>query len=156
MKDIKNYEGLYAATEDGRIWSHKNQKFLKPETIRGYLRVQLCKDGEKKSYFVHRLICESYHENPDNLPCVNHISEDKFDNRPENLEWCTHEYNNTYGTRLKRIAESNSKPVYCIELNRTFKGLTEAAQELNLKKSNICYCLRGTRNTTGGYHWRYA
>lgn len=30
MKDIKNYEGLYAITEDGRVWSYKSNRFLKP------------------------------------------------------------------------------------------------------------------------------
>ena len=28
MKDIKGYEGLYAVTEDGKVWSYKSKKFL--------------------------------------------------------------------------------------------------------------------------------
>ena len=31
MKDIKNYEGLYAITEDGQVWSYRSKKFLKPQ-----------------------------------------------------------------------------------------------------------------------------
>ena len=42
MKDIKGYEGLYAVTSCGRVWSYKTKKFLALEEVnRGYLRAQL-------------------------------------------------------------------------------------------------------------------
>ena len=57
MKDIPGYEGLYAATEDGRIWSYRSKKFLKPSKDRySYLYVNLYKDGVRKTYRIHRLI----------------------------------------------------------------------------------------------------
>lgn len=69
MRDIPSYEGLYAATEDGRIWSYRSKKFLKPRlTKKGYYRVVLYKDGKGKDFYIHRLIAEAYLDNPENLP----------------------------------------------------------------------------------------
>lgn len=55
--------------------------------------------------FVHRLVAEAFIPNPNNLPCVNHKNENTHDNSPENLEWCTYEYNINYGGRNKRHAD---------------------------------------------------
>lgn len=88
MRDIPGYEGLYAATEDGRIWSYRRKKFLKPGKGKdGYLYVILCKDGKPKTYRIHRLVAETYLPNPLNLPQVNHLDEDKTNNALPNLEW---------------------------------------------------------------------
>ena len=152
MKDVKEYEGEYAITRDGQVWSYKRKKFLKPRLVGGYHQVVLCKDGKKKDLYIHRLVAEAYIPNPDNLPQVNHKDEDKSNNCVENLEWCDAKYNINYGTRTKKI----SKPVYCEELNRTFKSQVEAARELGLKQCNIVSCCKGRYKTTGGYHWRYA
>ena len=152
MKDIKDYKGEYAITRDGKVWSYKRKKFLKPRLVGGYHQVVLCKDGKKKDLYIHRLVAEAYIPNPDNLPQVNHKDEDKSNNCVENLEWCDAKYNINYGTRTKKI----SKPVYCEELDRTFKSQVEAARELGLKQCNIVSCCKGRYKTTGGYHWRYA
>lgn len=109
--------------------------------------MSLCKDGEQKNYLVHRLVAEAYLPNPNDLPLINHKDENKENNALPNLEWCTYEYNNSYGSR--------NKSVYCEELNRTFDGAHAAARELNLNQSNITQCCKGTRKTCGGYHWRY-
>ena len=81
MKDIKDYEGRYAVTEDGQIWSYKRKIFLKPSKNKnGYLKVVLCKEAKTKTFFVHRLVLETYCpvENMENLQ-VNHKSEIKTD-----------------------------------------------------------------------------
>ena len=57
MKDVVGYEGLYAVTSCGKVWSYKSERFLKPWKRKdGYLQVGLHKDGEKKIYLVHRLV----------------------------------------------------------------------------------------------------
>lgn len=93
--------------------------------------------------------------NHNNLPCVNHKDENKENNALQNLEWCTHEYNNSYGSRNEKVSKALSRPVYCVELNKTFDGSSAAARELGLDNSNIIKCCKGTRKTCGGYHWRY-
>lgn len=104
MKDITNYEGLYAITSCGKVWSYKSKKFLKPYFNGGYASVALSKNGKLTYPLVHRLVAEAYISNPDNLPQVNHKDEDKAHNCVNNLEWCDATYNNNYGTRTSRMA----------------------------------------------------
>lgn len=155
MKDIKNYEGLYAITEDGRVWSYRSNKFMTPAQNNGYLYVNLLKDGKLKKGYIHRLVATAFIDNPDNLPEVNHKNEDKTKNEVSNLEWCTKQYNNTYGTRNERISQKLSKPVHCIELDQVFKSVTEAAQQLNIHSPGIFRALAGRTKKAYGYHWRY-
>ena len=156
MKDIQNYEGLYAVTSCGKVYSYKRKKFLKPFKRKGgYLAVGLYKNGKTNYYLVHRLVAMAYIPNPDNLPQINHKDENKENNALQNLEWCDQSYNINYGNRNKRIAKSLGKPVFCEELNRTFDGVRAAARELGLDYSNISRCCTGERKTCGGYHWRY-
>ena len=156
MKDVVGYEGLYQVTSCGKVWSYKNERFLKPRKNNDYLRVTLCKDGEMKDYYIHRLVAEAYIPNPDNLPEVNHKDENKLNNCVNNLEWCSKDYNRNYGTRTERSALARSIPVYCLELNKVFSGISQAARELGLNPSHICECCKGKLKTTGGLHFRYA
>ena len=155
MRDIKDYEGLYAITEDGNVYSYISKKYLKPTLDKGYYRITLYKNGKIKRYLIHRLVAEAFIPNPDNLPCVNHLDEDKKNNCVSNLEWCSYEYNNNYGTRTERVSKKLFKSIYCIELDRTFDGATQAARELNLDQGSITKCCQGKRKTTGGFHFRY-
>ena len=155
-KDIKDYEGLYAITRDGNVWSYRSNKFLKPELVRGYYYVSLYKEGKGKNFRIHRLVAEAFIPNPEGLPQVNHKDECKINNCVSNLEWCDAKYNANYGTRTERIANKRSIPVYCEELNKTFYGAREAARELGLDNSNIISCCKGKYKTSGGYHWKYA
>lgn len=91
--DIKGFED-YQITDDGRVWTKKQNKYLKPSLNKGYWFVILRKDGKNYSRFIHRLIAEMFIPNPDKKPCVDHINTNRIDNRIENLRWCTYEENN--------------------------------------------------------------
>lgn len=144
---------MYAVSDDGQVWSYKSKKFLKPMSDSdGYLQVSLCKEGKVKSRKIHRLVAEAFIPNPLGLPQVNHRNEVKSDNRIENLEWCSAKDNVNYGTRTERTR----KPVYCIELDKTFESLSAAAAEVNGSVGHISNCCQGKRNTHCGYHWCYA
>ena len=120
-KDIEGYEGLYQVSNFGRIKSlpryHKTKSsYCSKERIlktihndRGYEMVGLSKNWKKKKIFVHRLVAETFIENPNNYKQVNHINEmEKDNNTVENLEWCNCKYNCNYGTRNERIRRSKS------------------------------------------------
>lgn len=89
MRDIRGYEGIYAATSDGRIVSRKTGRALKPfVNTGGYLRVNLHKAGKTSHKYVHRLIAEAFLPNPEKYPEVDHLNADRQDNRAVNLRWC--------------------------------------------------------------------
>lgn len=166
-KPIKGYEGLYMISNWGRVKSFKfgKERILKPVTnSSGYLLVILCKDRKVKAFTVHRLVAEAFLPNPHNYPCVNHKDENKQNNNVSNLEWCSAQYNNTYGTRIERVAEKNtngkySKPVLQYTLNgqfvREWLSAKQAEREGGFHQANICMCCKGKQKTHKGYIWKY-
>lgn len=104
----KNIEGYnYQVSSKGRI-RNKATKAIKKTFIndRGYAIVSLYKEKRLKTFRVHRLVAQAFLPNPKNLPEVNHKNELKTDNRVDNLEFCTREYNLAYGTRGLRQSQT--------------------------------------------------
>lgn len=156
-KDIKNYEGHYQVSNLGRVKSIKFGKEIilkQQQCMDGYYYVNLSKNGIAKRYYVHRLVAEAFIDNSDNLPCVNHKDENKQNNVVSNLEWCTHEYNNNYGTRIERC----SKTVLQFDLNgnliKEWKSLHECNRN-GFNQGDICKCCNGKRKTAKGFIWKY-
>ena len=171
-KDIKGFEGFYQVSNLGRIrslprkgkgrWGIKDYSgiVLKPVlSDRGYLKLRLYKNGGK-TFRVHRLVAEAFLPNPQNLPEVNHINENKQDNRVENLEWADRKANCQYGSRTKKIASQLSRPVIQMSLGgeilETFASSREVERKLNFSASHINECCNGKRKTSNGYKWEYA
>ena len=85
-KNIKNYEH-YEIYEDGRVFNLKTKKFLKGSLgENGYLYYRLSKDNKKKMFYAHRLVAETFLNNEQNLPIVNHKDGNKLNNNVSNLE----------------------------------------------------------------------
>ena len=157
MKDIKGYEGLYAVTSCGKVWSYINEKFLVPDISNsGYLRVSLYKEGKFKKYYIHRLVAEAYIPNPDNLTQVNHRDENKTNNCLQNLEWCDAKYNINYGTCITKISNSHKIPILQYDLDgnfiREWSSATDVGREV---KGGICDCLKGRKKSAYGFIWKY-
>ena len=99
MKDISGYEGRYAVTEDGRVWSYprhgvRKGRWLKPGLSSGYLLVSLCGGTQNpKTQLVHRLVALTYLPNPNNLACVCHKDDNHSNNQKDNLWWGSHQDN---------------------------------------------------------------
>lgn len=158
MKDIQGYEGLYAITDQGQVWSYRKKGFLVPRDKNGYYQVHLTdRDGKLIDYAIHRLVAQAFIPNPENKPTVQHEDEDKHNNNVSNLSWATYSEQVNYGTRNERTAMAISIPVYCVELNKVFIGATAAAKEVGLSSgSTITQCCRNPKKTAAKYHWRYA
>lgn len=97
VKPIKGWEDLYTISSDGKVFSIRSQKYLKPRlSMDGYERVALSRGrGYRREYRVHRLVAEAFIENPNNLPQVNHKDFNVRNNCLENLEWCSN-YDNAH------------------------------------------------------------
>ena len=124
----------------------------------GYNYVILVSGLDKpKAIKVHRLVAEAFIPNPDNLPYVNHMNENKTDNRVENLEWCDAKYNNTYGTRINRCIDKISKPVGLFIndlLVKTYKNAIETSID-GYTHSRVIDCLKGRTDTYKGVKFKY-
>jgi len=100
-KTINNYPN-YVVSESGVIINTKKNLKLTQYKRKGYLFVTLSNNNKSKQCRVHRLVAEAFVENPNNYDCINHIDENKENNHYSNLEWCNHQYNNTFGNRIKK------------------------------------------------------
>lgn len=93
---IKGFEGYYEISNQGNVAKVTTSKrvLLKPYANKnGYLRIKLTKDGKRKAFYIHRLVCHAFHPNPDNLPEVDHINRVRTRNWSDNLRWVTREEN---------------------------------------------------------------
>lgn len=155
-KDIRDFEGLYQVNENGDVFNSKGVK-LKPEMTRnGYLRVSLSnKEVSHQRHLVHRLVAESFIPNPNELPQVNHINEDKTDNRVENLEWCTPLENLNHSHVIDKASVAKEHKIKCVTTGEMFNSIKEAAIKYDLHHSNLVACCNGRRNKCGGFEWEY-
>lgn len=152
-KVIPQYEN-YEASTLGRIRNKTTKYVLKPhKNNRGYLTYSILKKQVKG----HRLVAQTFIPNPKNLSEVNHIDENKENNKVDNLMWCTHQENSSWGTRNKRIAQTLNKKVMQFDLNNNFLKEWNSIKEAKIY-TNSCHigcCCSGKRKTAGGYIWKY-
>ena len=156
-RDIKGFEGKYMVSNLGRAKSlnYRNtgkEKIMKPQDNgKGYLFVQLCKDGKVKNCRINRLVAQAFLPNTNNLPEVNHKDENPKNNCVDNLEWCTRQYNVDY---------SLSKAVIGIDkvsgLILEFPSTMEASRQTGIDHRRINDCLKGRQKSAKGFYWFYA
>ena len=96
---IKNEDGSfdseYSVGTDGNVYSLKFNKVRKmKQGGTTYGLVNISKNGKQISKAVHKMVCRTFHPNPENKPCVDHINRNIRDNRPENLRWVCYRENN--------------------------------------------------------------
>lgn len=145
MVDIKGFEGLYAITSCGKVWSYRSKKFLSPsKTPNGYYHVLLqCKE-KKICRNIHRLVAEAYLDNPYGKDTVDHIDGNPENNNVNNLQWLTHTENKVKGKRGKVCK------IVCVDDGRIFDTQKECANFYGLDSGNVNKVIMGKLKTTGG------
>lgn len=148
---------MYKISRDGRIFSTKTRSILRQQKNGSASYVGLRIDNKTKSCAVHRLVATAYIPNPKQLKVVNHINGDQYDNRIENLEWCSHSENSLHAS-LTGLFKTHNRPVIQkqngVELAR-FRNIKDASVSVNLTRSAISAAVRGVHKTAGGYTWEY-
>ena len=142
-KPIKGWEGYYEIDNMGNFYSldrvitvyDNGRVYQKPikgrvtkghKTEHGYMSVQMCRGNKKEHKYVHQLVAEAFIPNPNGYDVVNHIDENKQNNRADNLEWCTQYYNLNYrGARERQTAKTRGRTQPPEERAKRSKSLKE-------------------------------
>lgn len=158
-KKAKGYEN-FEVSSIGRIKNKALNLIKKQRTSKnGYLIVTLKENGIQHTEYVHRLVAKAFIDNPHNLPAVNHIDENRQNNRVENLEWCDTRYNNCFAGRAIRIGEHHKKhsplrkQIRNADTGEMFPSVREAARQTGVSCTAILACLNGKQKHAAGKRW---
>lgn len=196
-KDIIGYEGTYMVSNLGNVKSldriidvvNKNgsyKRFIKGTSIntrlnnRGYVMIDLKINGGKVTKLLNRIVAETFIDNPNSLPQVDHIDGNKQHNESSNLEWVTQSENikRAHLTGLNKISEESKlrlsknvtgiapkdrkKEVIQMDLSDNeiarFESLISTSKALDIDRTSIRDAITGRRGakTAKGFKWKFA
>lgn len=178
-KSVKGFEGIYEISNFGNLKSFKKEKngyiLSNVNKKKGYVSVILKSKELKKSTRIHRLVAETFLENPENKSQVNHINGIKNDNRLVNLEWCTSSENVNHSIRMNENQlngminyNQNIRPKKIVQKSlsglkiEVFNNSKEAFLKTGVCARNILQVASKTeykkglkRSQAGGYKWDF-
>ena len=99
----------YDVRENGEIIGPRGKPLSCHVSNAGYARVWI--RGKNRS--VHRMVAQTWVENPEGKPCVNHKDGNKLNNHANNLEWTTQSENqkHAYDTGLQKGYKPSGVPL---------------------------------------------
>ena len=146
-KDIPGYEGLYQASNYGRVasirYGFKIRSLVRNPT--GYLQCAFRINNKIKTLLVHILVANTFNDRCDDCTQVDHINNVKADNRSSNLQWVTRSINikNNYSRGVNTIEKQGAKgkkvEIFDLEDNSlgVFDKLSDAAEYFDIHKGNL-------------------
>lgn len=159
-KAMPGFEGYYEISNKGRVksifWSGR---ILKPMCNgNGYMYFTPIKnkDGDKRNYYIHRAVAETFISNPLNKEEVNHKNLNKSDNRIDNLEWVTRKENARHARRnikfkvsniqreklISRNKKMSSRPLINANSGKIYPSIIAASKDIGISYSRIKYGLK--------------
>ena len=147
-KDIPDYEGLYQVSNLGNV---RNIKFNRPvkQSVKGigYIGVVLSKYNKRKTFGTHQLVAMAFlnHKRNGHNSVVDHINDNKLDNRVENLQIVTQRFNafktqGKYSSQYKGVCYHNKgnkwQSVIYINKTRKYLGLFDNEHDAHLAYQN--------------------
>lgn len=134
FKEIPGYNGNYKINESGIIINKKGHVMRTAQSNSGYLRTALeipGKPGERINESVHRLVAETFLDNPNNLPVVMHKDNDPLNNHVSNLKYGTTSDNiqQAFDEKRKFSPMSSKRYLYKVENDSTNDYITCVGRE---------------------------
>ncbi len=171
-EDVKDF---YVICSDGRMINTNRLSYLKIKIYKdGYPKYDLyAVNGKQKHVKIHRILAQAFIPNPNNLPIVRHLNDDKLDWRLENLAWGTISDNNKDSYRNGRKLSGSvadplarakaaakgckkpNKPVRCVETGVVYPSTIEAQRVTGIDRTSIGRCCTGKQKTAGGLEWEW-
>lgn len=164
-KDVPGYEELYQASTYGRIRSKPGKttyteyhgerawasRILKEKNKKAReKRVDLWKDGEVKTHLVHRLVADTFLEEEEGKPCINHKDGNPKNNHIENLERCTYKENIDHAYDNGLIGANKTILLFPRGAAKEFRSMRQASKHIGLSPNAIGQAYRSGKNTVIG------
>jgi len=163
-KPMVEFNSQYLVSNLGRI---KSIRFKKTKIIkscmnnRGYIRIGLQSvDKHFVNRLVHREVANAFLKNPNNYPQINHKNGIKWDNRIENLEWCTNQENSYH--KFYILGKNNIIPkkvnqlTLCGKIIKVYNSITEASKATGFSHKKISSICCGYQKPSDGCNWKFA
>jgi hypothetical protein len=170
-RDIVGYEGLYQVSNMGRVKSLARKGKVKTFILKqhftptGYLLVTLTKKLKRKTFRTHQLVVNCFIPLMEGKNEINHIDEDKSNNKLSNLMRCDRSFNVNYGNRNSLVANKlrnrpdHSKPILQVDKNnniiREFVSINDASRFYGITVNGISRVCRGKRNKYKNMFFKY-
>jgi hypothetical protein len=156
-RPVVGFEDRYEVSNLGRIHILKADRYtLGSLGCNGYYSITLYAKDKHRTAKVHKIVAEAFVPNPGNLPFINHKDENPANNAADNLEWCTQQYNGSYGDKAKRVSMNSgrNRPVAVYDLDgnllQTYRNMQEAAKGIGATGLTVLRCCRGKQKTLYG------
>ena len=156
---LDGIETDYSVSTEGVVRKDTTNYILSQSSQQDYKFVTLLVQGKQKRMRVHRMVAETFLDNPEHKPYVNHINGNRGDNNVENLEWTTPSENTQHAVQTGLFTSGRARPVIQYNLDgvqmATFESASEAARQTGGSQSKITMCCRRQRQSANDYQWRY-
>ena len=174
-RDVRGFEGMYQVSNLGRVKSmerdiittyrgtihtrHYHEVILKHKVSNRYHYVVLCSSGYHVRISVHRLVAIAFVPGYKEGLIVNHKDENPSNNQADNLEWCNHTYNNTYGNQFKHRYDGRKMKVVQRDASghiHEYESLREAARQTGHAATVITRWCKKIHHPQDGSRWNFA
>lgn len=139
FKTIKKYP-RYAVSNYGRVINQQTGHMMAPhKNSSGYYNVQFTIHRKNHHPQIHRLVAYTFMDNPDpkHMNIVNHLDENPYNNRLDNLEFCDREWNANWGTAKERIQRTRKVKKQLVGVYAIHKHTQKVFKFNTLKDASI-------------------
>jgi hypothetical protein len=149
-------KSTFLISNTGKIKEKISNKILDLKAVKSGYK---CWTKYNVGYKIHIMVALAFIPNPDNKACVNHKNGDKYNNNVENLEWMTIKENNDHAWETGLQTKTERKVIqYDLDdvIINKFDTIRGAGVSTQIDSGGIAKCCKGTRNTAGGFKWKFA